>query len=231
VIPDLASFERIVFFTGAGLSAESGIPTYRGDGGMWAQYDYRECACQQAFNRDPERVWDWHEERRRFVAGCAPNAAHDAIAAIQRARPGTWIVTQNVDGLHQRAGAVDVLELHGSLWRVRCAGCRAIRDDTSVPLASRRCTCGGWLRPDIVWFGDYLDTAVVAAAERAIRNCDAFVSVGTSGTVYPAAQLPQIAAAEGATLIEINPEETAISPLHHHHLRLPASKGCGRWKV
>jgi NAD-dependent deacetylase len=219
---DLADFRRVVFFTGAGLSAASGIPTYRGDGGTWAEYDYREFACEQAFEADPDKVWDFHDERRRFVASRAPNDAHVLIAEIQAKKPDTWIVTQNVDGLHQRAGATDVLELHGSLWRVRCDACRTVRDDMTVPLAERRCACGAPLRPDITWFGDVLDMAVVGAAERTITRCDALVSIGTSGVVFPAAQLPQLAAMSGATLVEINPEETPVSLWYEHHLRGPA---------
>ena len=114
-----ANFERIVFFTGAGLSAESGIPTYRGTGGTWKNYNYEEVACQKAFDEDPNRVWDFHDARRGHVAGCNPNLAHEIIAQVQREKPNTAIITQNIDGLHQRAGAANVVELHGSLWRVR----------------------------------------------------------------------------------------------------------------
>ena len=139
----LNDYERIVFFTGAGLSAESGIPTYRGSGGLWHQYNYEDYACQRAFDRDPENVWDFHDKRREAIGATEPNEGHKIIADVQKKKPGTWIVTQNIDGLHQRAGAVDIIELHGSIWRVRCATCEAIRDNLEVPLSNRRCSWRG----------------------------------------------------------------------------------------
>ncbi len=216
----LGDFRRVVFFTGAGLSAESGIPTYRGSGGIWEKYDYEEYACQRAFDRDPEKVWDFHDERRRFVAARDPNEGHRIIAAT----PGATVVTQNIDGLHQRAGSKGVLELHGSLWRVRCARCRTVAENLEAPIRSRRCGCGSHLRPDIVWFEDMLDPATVRAAGDAIARCDLLVSVGTSGVVYPAADLPRLALSRGAVAVEINPEETPLSPLHTHCLRGGASE-------
>ena len=221
----LADFERIVFFTGAGLSAESGIPTYRGQGGLWHEYNYEDYACQRAFDRDPDRVWDFHDQRRVAVGACEPNTGHEIIAATQRAQSRTRIVTQNIDGLHQRAGATEVIELHGSLWRVRCDPCGTREPNLETPLANRRCPgCGGAWRPDIIWFEDMLDPRPVRAAEAAIEACDLFVSIGTSGVVFPAAALPQIAMAKGATLVEINPEETAVSAWYQHHLRGRASE-------
>ena len=133
--PRLRDFRKIVFFTGAGLSAESGIPTYRGKGGMWTEYDYEDYACQRAFDRDPDKVWDFHDKRRAAVAACEPNAGHRVIAEIQKAQPGTVVVTQNIDGLHARAGSADVVELHGSLWRVRCDPENIVRPDTTVESA------------------------------------------------------------------------------------------------
>jgi len=221
---NLRGFDRIVFFTGAGLSAESGIPTYRGRGGIWNEYNYEDYACQRAFDRDPGKVWDFHDKRRRAVGACEPNVGHEIIAAIQREKPETRIVTQNIDGLHQRAGVADVVELHGSLWRVRCDACGIVRNDSVVPIEPRTCTCGRYWRPDIVWFEDRLDPATIRAAHEAIATCDALVSVGTSGVVYPAADLPRIAVERGATLIEINLEETAVSAWYPHRLRGSASK-------
>jgi len=222
--PRFRNFERIVFFTGAGLSAESGIPTYRGKGGMWHEYDYREYACQPAFERDPEKVWDFHDVRRETVGKCQPNAGHHVITEIQRNRPATAIVTQNIDGLHARAGGREVIELHGSLWRVRCDRERTVRDDTTVPVSSRKCTCGAYLRPDIVWFGDMLDRQVMARAIAALESADLIVSVGTSGVVYPAADLPRIAVQGGATSVEINLEDTPVSEMFQYRLRGPASE-------
>ena len=147
----LQDYRSIVFFTGAGMSAESGIPTYRGHGGIWSQYRYEEYACQRAFDRDPEKVWDFHDLRRAKVASCEPNAGHRLIAELQ-GDPSrrVSIITQNIDGMHQRAGARDVVELHGSLWRVRCDREEIIRADTTVPMQPRRCACGAYFRPDIV---------------------------------------------------------------------------------
>jgi NAD-dependent deacetylase len=222
--PQFRDFERIVFFTGAGLSAESGIPTYRGKGGVWDQYDYRQYACQPAFERDPEKVWDFHDVRRAAVSKCEPNAGHRVIAEVQAAKPATAIVTQNIDGLHARAGGRDVIELHGSLWRVRCDRERTVRDDTSSPIRSRTCACGEYLRPDIVWFGDMLDQRVMARAIAALESADLIVSIGTSGVVYPAADLPRIAVRGGATSVEINLEDTPVSEMFQYRLRGPASE-------
>lgn len=222
--PRFADFERILFFTGAGLSAESGIPTYRGKGGVWAAYDYEDYACQRAFERDPEKVWDFHDARRAAVAACEPNEGHRIIAAVQRERAGTSVVTQNIDGLHARAGATDVVELHGSLWRVRCDRERVVRADTSVPMAPRRCSCGSYWRPDIVWFEDPLRAADLTRAKELLLSCDLLVTVGTSGVVYPAADLPRIAMRNGATTVEINVDETAVSALYQHRLRGTASE-------
>lgn len=222
--PRFRDYQRIVFFTGAGLSVESGIPTYRGKGGTWEQYDYQEYACQAAFNRDPNKVLDFHDVRRAAVAECEPNTGHRVIAEVQAAAPATTIITQNIDGLHARAGGRDVLELHGSLWRVRCDRERTIRDDTSVPLAPRTCACGAYLRPDIVWFGDMLDARVMEKAIAALEAADLIVSIGTSGVVYPAADLPRIAVEAGATSVEINLDDTAVSHLFQHRLRGTASE-------
>lgn len=220
----LRDFQRIVFFTGAGMSAESGIPTYRGSGGIWKEYDYQEYACQAAFDRDPEKVWDFHDKRRAAVARCEPNPGHRIVTRVQEEKPSTVIVTQNIDGMHQRAGAKDVVELHGSLWRVRCDPENVVRPDETMPMDPRRCSCGGYWRPDIVWFEDQLDHRVVRRAREALEECDLLVSIGTSGVVYPAAQLPRIAAERGAMTVEINLEDTEVSSLYRHRLRGKASE-------
>ena len=225
--PRFADFQRILFFTGAGLSSESGIPTYRGKGGMWTEYDYEDYACQRAFERDPEKVWDFHDKRRAVVGACEPNEGHRIIAEVQREKPATAIVTQNIDGLHQRAGGTNVVELHGSLWRVRCDARgrhdAVARDDTSVPMSPRRCACGAYWRPDIVWFEDSLQERTLARAQELLEQCDLLVTVGTSAVVYPAAQLPRIAMLCGAATVEINLEDTAVSSLYGHRLRGRAS--------
>ncbi len=220
----LSDFERIVFFTGAGMSAESGIPTYRGKGGIWAEYNYEDYACQRAFDRDPEKVWDFHDKRRAAVSRCEPNPGHLVVTDVQKKKPGTIIVTQNIDGMHQRAGASEVVELHGSLWRVRCDAEGIVRDDESVPMSPRKCSCGSYWRPDIVWFEDQLDPRTIRRAREALEQCDLLVSIGTSAVVYPAAELPRIALERGAETVEINLEDTPLSPLYKHRLRGKASE-------
>lgn len=221
----LRDHRHIVFFTGAGMSAECGIPTYRGQGGIWAQYRYEEYACQRAFDRDPDKVWDFHDMRRAKVASCAPHAGHRVIAELQRdASRRVSIITQNIDGMHQRAGARDVVELHGSLWRVRCDREGIVRPDETLPMQPRRCACGAWFRPEIVWFEDPLDARNVERAEALLEDCDLLVSVGTSAVVHPAASLPRIAMARGARTVEVNLEDTPASGLYQERLRGTASE-------
>jgi NAD-dependent deacetylase len=221
-------FPRVVFFTGAGMSQESGVPTYRGHGGIWEQYNFEEFACEDAFSRDPERVWDFHDVRRQAVAACRPHAGHVAIAAYAKRHAETRIVTQNIDGMHQRAGAASVVELHGSLWRVRCRACGVVVEDLSSPIANRRHVCGQFWRPDIVWFGDALDGAVFAAAYAAMERASLVIAVGTSAVVYPAAALPEVARAHGATLVEVNPEDTPMSSLYDVCIRESAGTALAR---
>ncbi|MDA1193555.1 MAG: NAD-dependent deacylase [Planctomycetota bacterium] len=225
----LDDYRAIVFFTGAGLSAEAGIPTYRGAGGVWASYDYETYACQEAFETDPDRVWDFHDERRKRMAAAAPGGGHLVVAAVQKAHAATCVITQNIDGLHQRAGAEDVVELHGSIWRVRCRCAPRVRPDFSVPASERRCgTCGVWRRPDITWFGDALPAAAVQRAMESLATCDLLISIGTSGVVYPAAELPRLATQRGARAIEINPQATPVSHLYDTVLRAPAAEALAR---
>ena len=217
-----ADYRHIVFFTGAGMSAESGIPTYRGKGGTWSAYNWEEYACQEAFDRDPEKVLSFHEMRRRAVLACEPHAGHYTIARVQRGHPHVTVVTQNIDGMHQRAGCTQALELHGSLWRLRCSLHGAV-EDLGETYRSVTCSeCGQWLRPDIIWFGDMLDPEVTRMSIAAIAECDLFVSIGTSGVVWPAAGYPEIARNNGAYCIEINPEASPLSHLYDEHLRHPA---------
>jgi NAD-dependent deacetylase len=213
------NFKRIVFFTGAGMSAESGVPTYRGSGGVWNQYRWEEYACQNAFDDHPEKVLQFHELRRQFVLACRPHAGHFVVADLAKKHPGVAVVTQNIDGMHQRAGSRGVLELHGSLWRVRCP-IHGIFEDLGETYKSFRCEpCGNWLRPDIIWFGDMLNQEVIHEATRIIRQCDLFISIGTSGAVWPAAGFPKIAKEQGALCIEINPEANEMSPLYDENIR------------
>ena len=212
-------YPRILFFTGAGMSAESGLPTYRGAGGVWSSYRWEEYACQEAFDADPEKVLRFHELRRKSVLACPPHAGHEAIARLEGEHPNVTVVTQNIDGMHQRAGSRNVLELHGSLWRLRCTA-HGVREDVGETYGRYRCEeCGGWLRPDITWFGDMLDSFVMSRAAQAIRACDLFISIGTSGVVWPAAGFPQAARDAGARCIEINPEANEMSSLYHESIR------------
>lgn len=204
---DPSAYRSIVFFTGAGMSAESGVPTYRGKGGVWTRYDYEEYACQSAFDRDPEKVLRFHEIRRRAILDCQPHEGHRIIAGMSRAA----VVTQNIDGMHQRAGSCDVVELHGSLWRLRCDRCGVMKEDFGRTYDSLHCSCGNWLRPDITWFGDMLDKAVMQKAAGLIGSCDLFISIGTSGTIWPAAGFPSLAREAGAFCIEINPEPSGTA--------------------
>jgi NAD-dependent deacetylase len=220
----LNKFKSVVFFSGAGMSVESGVPTYRGRGGIWHKYNYEEYACQAAFDLDPLKVWEFHDQRRARVAKCEPNSGHKLIAELENSHPDITVVTQNIDGLHQRAGSRKVLELHGSLWQLRCDHCGVIVDNFDLPLGEYRHECGNYWRPNIVWFGDMLFPQVVRSATDAISHCDLLVSIGTSGVVYPAAEFPILAKQNGATLVEINPEETPLSPIFDLHLRGPATK-------
>jgi len=184
--------DRIAVLTGAGVSAESGVPTYRGAGGIWSGFSAEELASPRGFARDPQKVWRWHDERRMGLRRIRPNAAHRALAKLQHrleARGGSFVpATQNIDGLHQAAGSTDVLELHGTLLAIRCSACSHRRHigleamDEEVP----RCpACGKLMRPDIVWFGEQLPQDVWTAAARAAGACRLFMTVGTSAVVYP----------------------------------------------
>ena len=228
MILDWHRIPQIVLFTGAGLSAESGVPTYRGAGGIWREYRYEDYACQRAFERDPDKVLDFHAVRRTKVLDCVPHAGHDHIRAMQAVHRGVSVITQNIDGLLQRAGIVVAAELHGSLWRLRCP-VHGIREDLARgEFAHRRCPdCAPqrqtWLRPDITWFEDAVNPAVFARAEALMAKADLFVGIGTSGAVWPAAGFAHQARERGARMVEINPEENEASALYDEHLRLPAS--------
>jgi NAD-dependent deacetylase len=220
----LASARRVVVLTGAGVSAESGIPTFRDAlTGLWARFDPLELATPAAFARDPKLVWDWYAERRAAVLTAMPNAGHVAFATIERRVPGFLLATQNVDGLHARAGSRAVVELHGSILRVRCSRDGSVVARWDDPIAADeppRCPrCGAFLRPDVVWFDEMLPADAIARAEDAAHACDLMIVAGTSAEVYPAAALPHQAKAAGATLVEVNPHATALTPLADFVLR------------
>lgn len=224
----IRDYEKVVFFTGAGMSAESGVPTYRGPGGIWKEYDYERYACQSAFDADPVAVWEFHNYRRALVAACEPNEGHRLIAQLERDLDHVTVITQNIDGLHQRAGTQAIIELHGSLWRVRCEVCNKKVQKREAPLVSTRCDCGRFWRPDIVWFGDSLVPTDVDDAIREMKQTELFISIGTSGAVYPAAELPLVAKQAGAMLVEVNPEPTPLSDVYDVVLRSSATEALTR---
>jgi NAD-dependent deacetylase len=205
---------RLVALTGAGVSQESGLRTFRdAQTGLWAQYKPTELASPEAFARDPKLIWDWYAWRREAVKGVRPNAGHYALAEMEKRVPQFTLITQNVDGLHRMAGSQHVLELHGNIQRVRCADCYTFAetwedDSESVP----RCqACGGLLRPDVVWFGEALPRDQLETAVEAARSCEIFFSIGTSGVVQPAASLAFAAHNRGAIVVEINAEPTPLT--------------------
>lgn len=210
----LHSARKVAVLTGAGLSAESGIPTFRGAGGLWKQFRPEDLATPEAFSRDPKLVWEWYDWRRGLIAAAGPNTGHRALADLARRIPVFTLITQNVDGLHQRAGSESPLEIHGSIWKLRCTACRREWLDLTVPLElPPKCACGAMARPGVVWFGENLPADIWTAAERAARECDVFLVAGTSAVVYPAASLVPLARAAGARVIEVNTEATPMSTI------------------
>lgn len=215
-----------VVLTGAGVSAESGLATFRGSRGLWEGHDPTEVATPEAFDRDPEMVWRFYAARREQAAAAKPNAGHEAIAALERLRSSFTLVTQNVDGLHERAGSIDVVRLHGTLWRLRCVRDGAEFDDDRDDLGALppRCRCGGMLRPAVVWFGEALPAEPFMRAERALRSAALVLVAGTSGLVHPAAALPFVARQAGAHVVEINPERTPLSAVADEILTGPSGE-------
>jgi NAD-dependent deacetylase len=226
LVDALRNARSVAVLTGAGVSAESGVPTFRDAlTGLWAKYDPRELATPEAFARNPKLVWDWYAARRAMVADVEPNPAHYAVAELERRVPDFLLATQNVDGLHQRAGSAKMVELHGNITRVKCSACGAFADTwgTSAPGEPPRCEkCNAYLRPDVVWFYELLPEAAQRAAEDAARRCDVLLVVGTSAEVYPAAELPEHALRHGARVVEVNPHATPLSARASDVLRGPA---------
>ena len=225
----MRKYEKIVFFTGAGMSAESGIHTYRGEGGIWDSYKWRDVACQKAFETDPRRVLDFHEKRRMEALEGTPHNGHQIIKNLEKELGQVDIITQNIDGMHQRAHSKNILELHGSLWRLRCDEDNStINDLENYKYVKRMCKCGSWLRPNIVWFEDSLDQKIMNRAAAIISDCDLFVSIGTSGLVWPAAGYINLAKNSGALCVDINPEEGNFNGVFDVKIRDIASKGLGK---
>lgn len=221
LVERLARAARVTVLTGAGVSAESGVPTFRdAQTGLWAKYSPEELATPRAFRRNPRLVWEWYEWRRKLVTDAAPNPAHVALAEMENAVPHFQLITQNVDGLHQRAGSQRVIELHGNITRTKCFDEGTVvshwPDTGDVP---PKCpNCGGLLRPDVVWFEEPMPEAEMDLAIRASTSCEIFLSVGTSTVVQPAASLPFEALRSGATVVEINPQPTPFTSQAHFAL-------------
>ena len=235
LITSLQAARHIVVFTGAGVSAESGIPTFRDAlTGLWERFDAEDLATSDAFRRDEDLVWGWYEWRRMKVLGARPNAAHASIAALVRHVPRVTVVTQNVDDLHERAGSHEVLHLHGSLHEPRCFDCSRAHvmapEVAQEPAAGRRlrpphCShCGGSVRPGVVWFGENLSESVLDRAFAEAKACDMLIAIGTSGLVHPAARLPGLAKASGARVVQVNPTSTPLDSDCDWSLRGEAGK-------
>ncbi len=208
---------NIVVLTGAGISAESGVPTFRGQKGLWENVKPEEFATPEAFWRDPKLVWEWYDWRRKVMKEAKPNPGHYALAELESLKGGLTLITQNIDGLHQMAGSGNVTEIHGNIWQIRCTKCGKIEENHKVPLTELPPTCGscGELgRPNVVWFGENIPMEVIDQSLGAIEECDVILIVGTSGIVEPAASMGLVAKQTGKTVIEINLEPTHNSPLY-----------------
>jgi NAD-dependent deacetylase len=217
----LANAKLVVAFSGAGMSAESGVATFRDKDGLWSKFKPEELASIDAFLANPQRVWDWYQARRDVVLHARPNAGHHAIAELEQLVPKVSVITQNIDGLHAEAGSTEVIELHGNLRRNYCHSCGKHYDDEELLVAQQipRCDCGGTIRPDIVWFGEMLPADAMRLADQRAQRANVMFSIGTSGIVYPAAGIPMIGLRSGAYMVEINPEETPLSPYAHETIR------------
>ena len=209
----IAQAKSVAVLTGAGISAESGVPTFRGSDGLWKNFKAEELATPEAFARDPRLVWEWYDWRRGLIAQAKPNAAHRALVELEKRKPGFTLITQNVDGLHDLAGSGKILKLHGDIWRLRCLECGANFPNRRVPLPRLppHCACGGVARPGVVWFGEPLPEGMMQEAEHAAAAAEVFLVIGTSAIVYPAAGLIPFAKQNGARVVEINLDETPFS--------------------
>ena len=214
-IKSLRSAANVAALTGAGVSQESGLRTFRDKmDGLWTQYRPEDLAKPEAFERTPELVWEFYAARRLKAGEVQPNAGHFALAEMERHVPHFTLITQNVDGLHRRAGSKNVIELHGNIMRIKCSrGCGVLTEWEELPVKVPTCpNCGAKLRPDVVWFGEMLPSDELATAVQAARTCNVFFSIGTSGLVQPAAALPLLAKQSGAVIVEVNAEETPLTP-------------------
>ncbi len=226
LIDKLKTARRLVFFTGAGISAESGVPTFRGENGIWKKFSAEELANFDAFMRNPDLVWEWYQHRREVIHATEPNAGHYAIKQLEEYFESVIIVTQNIDNLHRRAKSSTIYELHGNMEKNYCINCKKRYDfvDFEDAKESPKCECGGLIRPDIVWFGENLPSDQFDPSQAAVENCDILFTIGTSGIVYPAAYLPMNAHKLGKFVVEINPVSTELSPFCNEILRFPSAE-------
>ena len=211
----LAKARSITILTGAGISADSGVPTFRGADGLWRNFRAEDLATPEAFARDPGLVWEWYNWRRELIATKRPNAAHEAVVELERRTPSFWLITQNVDGLHRAAGSQKLSEIHGNIWMVRCTTCGTIEENHDVPITILPSCgrCKGLLRPHIVWFGESLFSNDLTRCASALQSSEILLVIGTSGVVYPAAGFAEVAKEAGAFVAEINLEPTPQSDL------------------
>ena len=211
----LSSARAVTVLTGAGISADSGVPTFRGADGLWRNFRAEELATPEAFARDPRLVWEWYNWRREIIAAKLPNPAHAALVEMERRFDRFWLITQNVDGLHRLAGSTKLSEIHGNIWKVRCTACGRVdtNHDVPIPILPHCATCKGLLRPHIVWFGESLGSEELGRSFDAVNSCEVLLIVGTSGIVYPAASFAPSAKAAGAFVAEINLDPTPNSEL------------------
>lgn len=209
----LAQAKSVTVLTGAGISADSGVPTFRGADGLWKNFRPEELASPEAFERDPKLVWEWYNWRRELLATKSPNPGHRALVELEQRVDRFWLITQNVDGLHAAAGSQRLSEIHGNIWKVRCTGCGLVEENHDVPIAILpKCrSCFGLVRPHIVWFGESLDPEVLRRSMDALKSCDVLLIIGTSGLVYPAASFGQVAKDHGAFVVELNLDPTPNS--------------------
>lgn len=211
----LKSSKYVVVLAGAGLSQESGVPTFRGADGLWKQFRAEELATPQAFQRNPELVWEWYCWRRSIIAKAEPNQAHYAIVELEKKYEQFLLITQNVDGVHRKAGSKKYIEIHGCIWESKCVDCYSVVDDfeTDHTKISPCKKCGGIMRPNVVWFGEAIPDMNLRKSYYAAQSCDVMIVVGTSGYVQPAASLPFLAKQNNAKVIDINIEPTSISEI------------------
>jgi NAD-dependent deacetylase len=209
----LNTARSVTVLTGAGISADSGVPTFRGADGLWRNFRAEDLATPEAFERDPRLVWEWYNWRRELIATKKPNPAHETVAAMERRFSRFWLITQNVDGLHRDAGSTKLSEIHGNIWKVRCTACGLVEDNRRVPIPILpTCTaCRAMVRPHIVWFGESLAAEDIATSHAALESCEVLLIIGTSGLVYPAASFAPVAKSAGAFVVEINLDTTPNS--------------------